>query len=77
MRRVTGKEVRVRMPQSLTARSGNLQLGDLNPQLGFTVRITLVRRRDQSFGKRIFAARRPEVAFEGRVRLKWPPQTSL
>ena len=32
------------------------------------VRITLVRRRDQSFGKRIFAARRPEVAFEGRVR---------
>jgi hypothetical protein len=24
----------------------NLQLGDLNPQLGFTVKITLVRRRD-------------------------------
>jgi hypothetical protein len=48
--------------------SGNLQLGDLNPRLGFAVRITLVRRRDQSFGKRIFAARRPEVAFEGRVR---------
>jgi hypothetical protein len=31
-------------------------------------RENLVRRRDQSFGKRIFAARRPEVAFEGRVR---------
>ena len=26
--------------------SGNLQLGDLNPQLGFTVKITLVQRRD-------------------------------
>ena len=49
--------------------SGNLQLGDLNPQLGFTVKITLVRRRDQSFGKRIFAGATGGNATENRARV--------
>jgi hypothetical protein len=48
--------------------SGNLQLGDLNPQLGFTVKIALARRRDSHWETDFRDTERPEVAFEGRVR---------
>jgi hypothetical protein len=64
--------------------SGNLQLGDLNPQLGFTVKITLVRRRDFASSTVIWETEFRGTETRGRIRgqgaakpLEWPPQTSL
>ena len=64
--------------------SGNLQLGDLNPQLGFTVKITLVRRRDFASSEVIWETDFRGTETRGRIRgqgavkpLKRPPQTTL
>jgi hypothetical protein len=71
-------------PQGLAHPARVVQLGDLNPQLGFTVKITLVQRRDFASSTVIWETDFRGTETRGCIRgqgattpLKWPPQTTL